>query len=113
VVGSTLLFDADSPEFQLSWVVIASTALFSGLLFAIVLGVAWRSMRRPITSGAAAMVGTLAEILEWSKGEGFVWADGERWKASGDEKQKKGQHVEIKEVEGLNLVVGPTANREG
>jgi membrane-bound serine protease (ClpP class) len=113
VVGSTLLFDADSPEFQLSWVVIASTALFSGLLFAIVLGVAWRSMRRPITSGAAAMVGTLAEILEWSKGEGFVWADGERWKASGDEKLKKGQHVEIKEVEGLNLVVGPTANREG
>jgi len=113
IVGATLLFDADSPEFQLSWTVIISTAAFCGLLFAIVLGYAWRSFRRPVTSGTVTLVGTLAEVVEWSKNEGFVWAEGERWKASGMEKLKKGQQVEIKQVDGLNVVVGPTENREG
>lgn len=117
IVGATLLFDADSPEFQLSWTVILSTAAFCGFLFAIVLGYAWRSFRRPITSGTVSLVGTLAEVMEWSRDEGFVWAEGERWKASGMEKLKKGQKVEITHVDGLNVVVGPAANtaanREG
>jgi membrane-bound serine protease (ClpP class) len=106
IVGATLLFDAESPEFRLSWPVIISTSLFCGLLFIIVLGFAWRSFRKPVTTGTGTMIGNSAEILEWAKGEGFIWADGERWKASGDDKFKKGQRVEIKQVDGLNVVVG-------
>jgi membrane-bound serine protease (ClpP class) len=111
VFGATLLFDAESPEFRLSWPVIISTSIFCGLLFIIVLGFAWRSMRKPATSGTGTMIGNPAEILEWAKGEGLIWADGERWKAVGDAKFKKGQNVEIKKVDGLNVVVGEPSDQ--
>ena len=111
VFGATLLFDAESPEFRLSWLVIISTSVFCGLLFIIVLGFAWRSMRKPVTSGTGTMIGNPAKILEWAKGEGLIWADGERWKAIGDAKFKKGQYVEIKKVDGLNIVVGEPSDQ--
>jgi membrane-bound serine protease (ClpP class) len=63
VFGATLLFDAESPHFQLSWAVIISSALTCGLLFAVVLGYAWRSFRAPVTTGTDSIVGHPAKIL--------------------------------------------------
>ena len=111
VIGATLLFDAESPEFRLSWPIIISTSILCGLLFILLLGFAWRSFRKPLATGTGTMIGNPAQILEWTHGQGFIWADGERWKATGDPKFKKGQQVEIKQVDGLNVLVGEPSDK--
>jgi len=45
-------------------------------------------------------------VLEWSNGEGYVRAQGDRWHARGDIAVEPGDKVEIKQIEGLTLIVG-------
>jgi membrane-bound serine protease (ClpP class) len=106
ILGSLFLIDTDVPEYQLSTGVIASTALASGLLLVIVLGYAWRSQTRKVTAGPNPYVGEAATVLEWSNGEGYVRAQGDRWHARGDVDVKPGDQVEIKKIDGLTLMVG-------
>ena len=56
-------------------------------------------------SGTENLIGTMAEVLEWSDDEGSVRAKGERWKASGIHGLKKGQKVKIVQLVGLSVVV--------
>jgi len=106
IIGSLFLIDTDVPEYQLSTGVIAGTALASGLLLVIVLGYAWRSQTRKVRTGPNPYAGEAATVLEWSNGEGYVRAHGDRWHARGDVDVKPGDEVEIKEIDGLTLMVG-------
>jgi len=106
VIGAFFLIDTDVPEFQLSSGVIVGTALASGLLLVIVLGYAWRSQTRRVSAGPNPYVGERVEVLEWSGGEGYVRAQGDRWHAKGDIEASPGDTVEVEKVEGLLLRVG-------
>jgi len=106
IIGSMFLIDTDVPEYQLSTGVIVGTALASGLLLVVVLGYAWRSQTRRVTAGPNPYVGEPAEVLEWSNGEGYVRAQGDRWHARGDLDVKPGDEVEIRRIDGLTLIVG-------
>jgi len=106
IIGSLFLIDTDVPEYQLSTGVIVGTALASGLLLVVVLGYAWRSQTRRVTAGPNPYVGEVAVVLEWSNGEGYVRAQGDRWHARGDIAVEPGDKVEIKQIEGLTLIVG-------
>ena len=112
IFGSILLFDTDSPEFQLSWIVILSSALFCCALLSFILSYVWRSFKRPVMSGTGNLIGTMAEVLEWSNDEGSVRAEGERWKASGMRGLKKGQKVKIVQLVGLSVVVTELDSKE-
>ena len=112
IFGSILLFDTDSPEFQLSWIVILSSALFCCALLSFILSYVWRSFKRPVMSGTENLIGTMAEVLEWSDDEGSVRAKGERWKASGIHGLKKGQKVKIVQLVGLSVVVTELDSKE-
>ena len=112
IFGSTLLFDSDSPEFQLSWVIIISSALFCFFLLSFILSYVWRSFKRPVMSGTENLIGTMAEVLEWSDGEGSVRAEGERWKASGMRGLKRGQRVKIIRLVGLSVIVTKLDSKE-
>ena len=112
IFGSTLLFDTDSPEFQLSWIIIISTALCCCALLSFILGYVWRSFKRPVMSGTEILIGTIAEVLEWSDDEGSVRAEGERWKASGMRDLKKGQKVKIVKLVGLSVIVSQLDSKE-
>ncbi|RIA55602.1 NfeD family protein [Dichotomicrobium thermohalophilum] len=115
IIGSLFLIDTDVPEYQLSTSVIVGTALASGLLLVVVLGYAWRSQTRAVTAGPNPYVGETVKVLEWSKGEGYVRAQGDRWHARGDIDVQPGDKVEVKQIDGLTLVVGPsqTARNSG
>lgn len=107
VIGSIMLIDTDEPAFQLSWTVIAGTAIVSGALMVFVLGYVWRSHRRPVEIGPQHLVGSHAEVLDWSGEQGHVWAEGERWSAQGKVALNQGDTVRIKALHGLTLEVAP------
>jgi len=108
IFGAAMLIDTDAPEFQLSWTVILGTAALSAAVFILFLGFIWKARRRPVASGAEPLIGAEAEVLEWGKGQGFVWVGGERWQAKGAAGAKPGDKVEIRKLEGLTLIVGPS-----
>lgn len=105
VLGAAFLIDTDVPGFQLSWTVIASTAIASGLILTLLLGYAWRALRRPVAGGELGLVGRTAHVLDWSGTTGHVFVHGERWAARSQETFKIGQDVTVQRLDGLTLVV--------
>lgn len=106
IIGAIMLIDTDVPAYQLSWPVIAGTAVVSGGLLAFVLGYVMRAHRRPVHSGAEDMIGSPAEVIDWAGGTGHVQAHGERWQARGSGSFMPGDSVRIKGLNGLTLEVG-------
>ncbi len=105
VLGAIMLFKVEAPGYHLSWTVIGlATALMVGLVL-VVLGSLQRARRHPARTGAQAMHGAAAEVLDWSGGEGHVFTQGERWQAQGTETFKPGETVEVANVMDLTLVV--------
>jgi membrane-bound ClpP family serine protease len=60
--------------------------------------------KQPVT-GPAALVGRIAEVIEWRQREGYVFVSGEQWKATSEKPLARGDQVVIQEVEGLTLTV--------
>ncbi|WP_244470890.1 NfeD family protein [Microvirga massiliensis] len=116
VLGSAILIDTSQPEFQLSWTAIAAAAAGCFGLFTLTLSYVWRTRRRPVRTGAPAMLGQRAEVLDWSGDAGHVLTHGERWQARGGKALARGDCVEVTGIDGLTLVVrrsSGTANRPG
>jgi membrane-bound serine protease (ClpP class) len=109
VLGASLLLDSDSPQFRLSWQVIAATGLASAALLAVVLGFAVRAQRRPVTTGAAELVTEPATVIEWQGERGYVRVRGERWRARGDRAFEPGARVTVTSMDGLVLEVSQSA----
>jgi len=107
VLGSAMLINTDVPAYRVSWWLIGVMAAISGAFLVLLLGYTVRTYRRAPVSGSGRMLGAEAQVLEWSDGEGFVWAEGERWRATGTTKLAPGRTVRIRAVDGLTLVVGP------
>jgi membrane-bound serine protease (ClpP class) len=79
-------------------------------LAAIFLGrYAWRIHRtRPYTGQGGSYVGAVGEVREARGQTGKVWVNGQLWRArSADGELHRGEHVEVRAMEGLELVVGP------
>ena len=100
-----MLIETDAPEFQLSWTVIGGAMLASIGLLCLMLGYVWRTRHQPVRTGAPAMLGQSAEVLDWSGQEGHVLAFGERWQARASQALTQGEHVRITGIEGLMLEV--------
>mgnify|MGYP001350183467 CR=1 FL=1 len=105
VVGAILLIDTDVPAFQLSWSVIAGTALASFATLTLLLTYVWRSQRRPVVSGREELKGARAEVIDWSGDSGHVWLHGELWQARGDNALNPGDIVVVDHLDGLTLVL--------
>lgn len=113
VLGATLLIDSEAPGFELSWPVIAGVATASLVLTLVILRLAIRASRHHVESGASAMVGLPATVLDWSGTRGHVLAHGERWAAVGAATLTPGTAVEVTAIEGLTLTVAPRAQPGG
>ncbi|VIO78272.1 hypothetical protein CI1B_73230 [Bradyrhizobium ivorense] len=105
VLGALMLFRIEAPGYTLSWWVIGiTTAAFAAFLVA-VLGALRRAAKGPVLTGAQAMQGLSAEVLDWSGTSGHVFANGERWQARGAEAFSSGDRVEVANIIDLTLVV--------
>jgi len=106
ILGAAMLIDTDAPGFQISWSVIAATAVATGGLLVFVLGYVYRAHRRPVHAGAEHLRGAEAEVLDWSGETGHVWLEGERWAARVEgPPPAPGERVGVLSTEGLTVVV--------
>ncbi|HWK64552.1 MAG TPA: nodulation protein NfeD [Rhizobiaceae bacterium] len=106
LLGAAMLLRIEGPGFELSWFVTGGAAALT-LGFAVLTGsYLWAIRRKPSPVGAEAMRGLPARIVDWSDGEGHVLAQGELWRARGEEDFKRGDSVEVKGIQGLVLSVG-------
>lgn len=113
VIGSVILMDTDVPGYGVSLPLIASFALVSSGLFAIVLVMALRARRRPVVSGQEQLIGATAEVLNDFNNSGLVHVHGENWSAHTEVPLQAGQKVKITKLDGLTLWVEPlTADRK-
>ena len=108
VVGSLILFDTDVPGMNIALPVIAAVATVGALVILAMAWVASRSLRRPVVTGAQAMVGETAEVFEGFTGRGRVRYGGEIWNAYSGNPLQVGQRVRIVKVDGLTLWVEPS-----
>ena len=65
--------------------------------------------RTKATTGAEAMVGKVAEVTQDCRPTGMVRLDGELWEARCDVGASRGDSVLVDRLDGLTLVVSPTA----
>ncbi|MGO9174460.1 MAG: NfeD family protein [Rhodomicrobium sp.] len=106
VFGAAMLVDTDIPAYRVSYSVIASMAAISAAFLIVLMGYVWRGQNRKAVSGAEQLTGSEAVVLDWQDGEGYVWAQGERWHARGDHKFVAGQKLTVQKLDGLTLIVG-------
>lgn len=107
VVGSLILFDSDVPGMGVGRPLIAAFATVGALAIAVIVFLATRSMRRPVTTGAQGMIGASAEVVGDFPGRGRVRFGGELWSARSPVPLRPGDTARIVRVEGLTLWVEP------
>lgn len=111
VVGSILLMEEEGPGFTIAWQLIAATAVASGGLFTVLLGVAVRARRQAVVSGEEGMIGMTGPVLTWHGHDGTVQVHGEVWSARTEPGSRRalspGQQVRVVALDGLTVVVEP------
>jgi membrane-bound serine protease (ClpP class) len=110
VVGSLILIDTDVPGFGLSIPLILTVAVTSALLLVFIVGMAIESRRRPVVSGAEALLTATGHAVGAFEGEGRVHLHGEIWTARSDVPLAADQAVRVIGREGLTLLVEPEAS---
>ncbi|RME34421.1 MAG: nodulation protein NfeD [Gammaproteobacteria bacterium] len=107
VIGSILLIDVDQPGYGIEPWLIGAVALFSGLFFILVIGMAVRAQRKPVVSGREELLGARGVALEDFGGRGRVRVHGETWHALTEHPLRRGQEVRVTGISGLTLRVEP------
>ncbi len=110
-IGALMLVDSGVPGLGIPRALIALLTLTSAGFVLGVAGMAAKARRRPVVSGAPAMVGTRGSIVEFSAGEGWALVNGENWRVRGDAQLERGQRIRVMGVDGLTLRVA--ADDEG
>lgn len=108
IVGALVLFNSPgTPQFQrVSTPLVLLIGLLLGLTFTVIVGFALRAQKRPIQTGREGLIGIQGIAVTPLEPDGQVQAAGELWTAQAIEgKIRKGEHVEIVQVEGLRLKV--------
>ncbi|MCG0578669.1 nodulation protein NfeD, partial [Burkholderia cenocepacia] len=120
-IGALMLIDTDVPGYGIPWPVIASLALGGTLLVAGVSSVALRARRRPVVTGAEAMLGSIGEVLDDGlqpdqphgatdaapSAAGWARVHGERWRVASSTPLAAGCRVRVTGRHGLTLTVAP------
>jgi membrane-bound serine protease (ClpP class) len=112
VIGSVILMDTDVPGYGVSLPLIASFALVSSALFAIVLVMALKARRRPVVSGREELIDATAEVIKDFDGQGLVHVHGENWSAHTEVPLQTGQKVRVIKLDGLTLWVEPITAKQ-
>ncbi len=110
VIGSVLLIDSDMPGYDIPYALIGTFAAVSAAISFFVVGAAMRARRQPVVTGAGAMLGKTAVVLEDFDATGTVRAFGEIWQAHTSTPLRVGEEVIITAIDGLTLTVARQEN---
>lgn len=107
VIGSIMLLDTGVPGYGVSVPLVAFFALLSAVFFIFIIGMVFKSRKRPVVSGMEELIGSEVEVVEDFAGEGHVRVHSELWNARSAAPLRRGDRVRVSAVDGLVLVVGP------
>ncbi len=115
VIGSIILFSNHGAGLQVALPLIIGVAIAGALVIAAIAALAARARRRPVATGAEAMVGELVEVVNSSApnpsaGEHLVRYGGELWQAHSPTALAPGQRARILRVTGLTLWIEPLSS---
>ena len=101
--GGLMLFK--SPELRISLGILIPAVIGTAAFFIFAVSMGLRAQMRKTTTGEKGIVGERGKVVNALTPEGQVSVHGEIWRAVGSENIKKGERVEVVEVEGLVLRV--------
>jgi membrane-bound serine protease (ClpP class) len=107
-LGSLMLFNHAPPGYHLpmSWIIPAT--LVTAAFFVFVVGAGLRAQFKPVRAGKETMLGKIVNAVSRIGAQGgWVFIEGENWKAVSDTPVETGQPVEVIGIEGLTLKVKP------
>jgi membrane-bound serine protease (ClpP class) len=107
VVGSVMLIDTDIPGYGLPWGLIAALAASTALFMFLVIGMAMKARRQPVTTGAEELVGAAGVVLEDLDREGWARVHGETWRVRSRAPLARDARVRVTAMDGLTLEVEP------
>jgi membrane-bound serine protease (ClpP class) len=115
IIGALVLFNSPgTPQFQrVSVPLVVLSGLFTGAIFAVILSFALRAQRAPVRTGTGMLVGRTGSAKSLIDPHGQVQLDSELWSAElaeGEKRIKKGEPVEVVQVDGLRLKVRKKKN---
>lgn len=115
IAGALMLVDTDLPGYGIPPGLIGGLAAASALLLIGTARLAVKTRRRPVTSGAASLIGAVAtvEAVGGSGSEGWVHIEGETWKAVSPVPLYRAQTVRVASRKGLLLQVVPIEQASG
>lgn len=113
--GALMLLDTDAPGYGVPLSTIAAISAVGALFVFFVSNFAYRARRRPVVTGAEALVGSLGEVIDAAlapnEGEderasvGWARVHGERWRVSAATPLAAGARVRVTGRRGLTLDV--------
>lgn len=107
VFGAIIMFDTNVPGFGISYAFVIGIGLVFAVLLIWLVGYLLKLRRRGAVSGRESIVGSIATVLEDFTDDGRVWIEGEAWHARSAVPLSKDQHVLVRTMDGLVLVVEP------
>ena len=106
VFGSVILMDSGVPGFAINTGLVMAMGLSAALLFAMIIYMVGRAIRRPTVTGTEALMGQRAEVISaFENGHGRVHLDGEDWHATSADPLSVGDWSVVDGIEGLTLKV--------
>jgi membrane-bound serine protease (ClpP class) len=107
IFGAIMMFDSGVPGFGISKAFVFSIAgVFGGLMFLLVTFML-KLHRRGAVSGKGSIVGGVGTAMQTFTGQGKIWLEGEAWAAVSSVPVKKDQHVRVRAIDGLTLLIEP------
>ena len=103
VLGSLMLFR--EPTIRVSLSVIIPSVLATAAFFIVAVGLGLRAQMKKATTGKKGLIGEKGKVVSTLNPEGQISIHGEIWTALATETIKKGEEIEVVEVEGLKLHV--------
>ncbi len=100
-----LLMIDKEPWIEVAGNLVKGAAIGLLALFAILIVLARRAMKKPVTVGREAMVGQVGVATTDIAPDGTVKLKGELWRATSEKRIRKGEEVVVKDMKGLVLIV--------
>ena len=105
MIGSIMLFDMQSPDYQLSWPLVIMMSIVTTVFFLMILTLAIRSHKKAIITGKEGLIGSEGLVISAMNEQIIVRVWGELWEARADSMLKPGQKIKVIGVNGLILSV--------
>ena len=102
-LGSLMLFR--TPELRVSLSIIIPAVIGTAAFFIFAVGMGIRAQLRKAATGQQGLIGETGDVIRPCRPEGQVSVHGEIWKAVSDDPLKKGDRIQVLEVNGLLLKV--------